>query len=156
MTPPFEKFIRRDWFGWLLSLDPGQTTGWALWYRPVEGKIELKASGQWYSFPMSKVVAELEGFLESKSIDLVVMEEYRIYNWKAKDHANSTVFTLRLIGALEYVLGMRGIGVIFQGAGQAKGFCTDEKLEDWGFWQIGERHARDAIRHGAYFWCSNA
>jgi hypothetical protein len=104
---------------------------------------------------MSKVVAELEGFLEGKQPDHVVMEEYRIYNWKAQDHANSTVYTLRLIGAMEYLLGTRSIGVTFQGAGQAKGFCTDEKLEDWGFWQIGERHARDAIRHGAYFWCSN-
>lgn len=38
-----------------------------------------------------------------------------------------------------------------QGAGIVKTFCNDEKLKGWGFWKVGERHARDAIRHGAYF-----
>ena len=34
---------------------------------------------------------------------------------------------------------------------KAKGFVTDAKLKEWGLWQDGLRHSRDAIRHGIYF-----
>jgi hypothetical protein len=39
----------------------------------------------------------------------------------------------------------------YQMATTAKTFVTDEKLKQWGFWQEGMRHSRDAIRHGLYF-----
>jgi hypothetical protein len=40
------------------------------------------------------------------------------------------------------------------GAGLAKGFATDDKLKAWGFWQPGQRHARDAIRHALNFYAT--
>jgi len=40
------------------------------------------------------------------------------------------------------------------GAGLAKTFANDDKLEAWGFWRKGQKHARDAIRHGIYFYCT--
>lgn len=40
---------------------------------------------------------------------------------------------------------------IKQMAVTAKNFCTDDKLKQWGFWQAGQKHARDSIRHGCYF-----
>ena len=156
MTPPFDRFVRRPWYGRMLSIDPGQTTGWALWERQNNENPQLVSAGQWYSFPKDKAIAEMEGFFESKQVSYVVLEEYRIYKWKTDMHANSDVFTLRLIGMFEYFLGIRGIPIRYQGAGMAKGFCTDEKLKDWNFWHEGQRHARDATRHGAYFWCTDS
>jgi hypothetical protein len=38
------------------------------------------------------------------------------------------------------------------GAGLAKTFATDDKLEAWGFWKRGQKHARDAIRHAVYWY----
>ena len=36
-------------------------------------------------------------------------------------------------------------------AQQAKGFVTDAKLKEWGMWDIGHKHARDACRHCVYY-----
>lgn len=38
------------------------------------------------------------------------------------------------------------------GAGLAKTFADDVKLAAWGFDAPGMRHAKDAIRHGCYFY----
>lgn len=43
------------------------------------------------------------------------------------------------------------ISIDYQMAVQAKGFVTDERLKEWGFWLPGMRHSRDAIRHGIYW-----
>ena len=46
---------------------------------------------------------------------------------------------------------MNNIPTHKQMASTAKTFATDKKLREWGFWERGMRHARDAIRHGCYF-----
>jgi len=38
-----------------------------------------------------------------------------------------------------------------QNAQTGKGFCTDDKLRQWGLYIPGIRHAMDAVRHGAHF-----
>lgn len=128
----------------LLCLDPGETTGWALFiYGTLVdcGQISSKTEG-W---------AEVEALFKETQPTEVVAENYRVYLHKLKQHTNSEVYTLRLIGVIDYLCWKLGIKLHYQMAATAKGFCKDSKLRQWGFWQEGERHARDAIRHGCYY-----
>jgi hypothetical protein len=45
----------------------------------------------------------------------------------------------------------KDINLYLQGAQQAKGFSKDDKLRAWGLYQVGKRHANDAIRHATYW-----
>lgn len=160
-TPAFEKFVRNPHKGTLITLDPGETTGWAVW-----DHNKLKGTGQLDTKTVQSSILMLDKWLDTKSdwdrIDMsdrhlypcyVVMEEYRVYSHLAQSHSHSTIHTARLIGAIEALLTLKGIRYEMCPAGLAKGFATDQKLEDWGMYQVGQRHARDAIRHGVYFLC---
>jgi len=163
--PPFEKFIKNPFQGRLITFDPGETTGWSIW-----DKQQLIDCGQLATFPVVDCVHMLHQWIEAKSTDFVTMgksgmlateaqvkvviEEYRVYAWKTDDHAHSDIHTARLIGCLETLLTLRGIRYQMTGAGLAKGFATDEKLKAWNLYRPGQRHARDAIRHGCYFYCT--
>lgn len=170
----------------LLCLDPGETTGWAVFERG-----ELTKLGQAPTVSIKTVGNSKKG---SKSVDWpvvndlfimttpthVVCEDYRIYAHKLERHTFSSVETLRLIGGIDMIChvgfswvekaGLAGgqgvsipksdlklmefyepIPISYQMAVQAKGFVTDEKLKQWGFWKDGMRHSRDAIRHGIYY-----
>lgn len=161
MTPPFEAFIKNPYKGRLITFDPGETTGWALWDNALlidcgqlpthRVKDSIKFLKRWID---DKTAFDPTKEWESRERDqrYAVMEEYRVYAHKTEDHAQNTMHTSRLIGALECLLTLRGIGYEMRGAGLAKKWATDEKLKDWGFYVKGERHARDAIRHGCYFY----
>lgn len=144
--PPFEKFIKNPFEEGLLTLDPGQTTGWAHWY-----DSGLSSYGQWNTFPVKDCIKMLDEQISSDVIQAVVMEEYRVYAHKTEDHAQNDMHTSRLIGAIECLCVLRGVPYRMQGAGIVKNWATDEKLKAWDMWIKGERHARDAIRHGIYF-----
>ena len=81
----------------------------------------------------------------------VVCEEYRVYGWRTRQHAWSELHTPQLIGALRAIAAQRGIPVVLQGAGLAKGFVSDAKLRAWGLYRSGMRHAMDAVRHACYY-----
>lgn len=148
----------------LLCLDPGETTGWALF---EDGKLT-----RWGQIPTVKneVIhwTTLNALFIDTWQDFVVCEDYRIYQHKLARHSFSPVLTLRLIGGIDLLCNLGwynfdGIDefdhsynkstcpIHYQMATTAKTFCTDERLKQWGFWQESMRHARDAIRHGCYF-----
>ncbi len=82
---------------------------------------------------------------------LVIIEDYRVYSWKAKEHSWSDMHTSRLIGAIETLCTFDSITPTKQMAGSVKGFCSDKRLREWGFWLTGQQHARDAVRHACYY-----
>lgn len=128
----------------LLCLDPGETTGWAVF---EEGK--LTAAGQARTIDGWEVIHQL--FVDIKPT-MVIFENYRVYAHKLERHSNSEVYTLRLVGVIEFISEMLfAIPHYNQMAQQAKGFTNDDKLKAWGFYSKGQRHSRDAIRHGCYF-----
>ena len=131
--------------GTILALDPGETTGWALFENQ-----NLVKSGQISTWPMKHAVSELSKLLLEDPTH-VVYEQYRVYSWKSDDHKWSNVPTLHIIGCIETLSILRGNSYSDQSAQVAKNFCTDEKLQRWDFYKTGERHARDAIRHGCYY-----
>jgi hypothetical protein len=127
----------------LVSLDPGGTTGWAYFSQGT-----LKHCGQFPGTPQN-----IEALLIHFKPNIVVSEKYIIYSHKLKEHAQSDVPTLRLIGALEYICHRLSLPLIQQTAQIGKGFCTDDKLKAWSVLQATtqKRHANDAIRHGLYY-----
>lgn len=85
----------------------------------------------------------------------VVIEDYRVYSWKAKDHKWNKLITSQLIGALQtQCIGYQIPTPYLRMAQVPKHQCTDSNLEMWGFKIPGKyRHARDAIRHAIYQLC---
>lgn len=136
--------------GTLLALDPGETTGWALFETNKYGQADLVKCGQQKTWPFDFAVGGLTTLLESKP-NSMVYETYHIYAWLLKEHEWSAVATLQIIGCAMTLCHHRNIPVWGQSASIAKTFCTDQKLRSWGFWQDGQKHARDAIRHGCYY-----
>jgi len=156
MTVQFTKFCKavndaknvKPFHGTLLSLDPGETTGWSV-FRSTD-IIALTHCGQKKTWPQEDMVKELTDLFNTFNPTIVVMEIYAVYEWKAQSHSWSEVPTLHVIGCIETLCIQRGIPFFFQSAQIAKAFCTDERLQEWGMYIKGQKHARDAIRHGTY------
>lgn len=151
--PPFERFVKNSYTGTLLTLDPGETTGFSLWHN-----AKLVQAAQLDTHEVKSCIEWLNEWVKitkARSPDdtfYVVIEEYRVYANKAESHAQSTMHTSRLIGAFECLFGLYGISYEFRLASFAKQWATDDKLKAWDLWKVGERHARDAIRHACYFY----
>lgn len=130
-----------------LCFDPGHTTGYAVF----EG-LDLVESGELVTKPIEQAVENIKAMFDKWQPNIVVMEDYRVYKWKTKHHGGSELLTTRVIGCIETFSVLNFVPfTIKQPAHTAKGFCTDPKLKEWGFYQVGLKHARDAIRHGCYF-----
>lgn len=139
------------WVGTLLSLDPGHTTGYALWLCDPDN-IQLLEAGQLSTWDKSDLSMDgLVKLMDTVKIKHAVFETYQIYEWKNADHSWSQVPTIQIIGATKILCQQKSITYSSQTAQVAKQFCTDQKLEQWRFYERGMRHARDAIRHGAYY-----
>lgn len=141
--------------GSLLCLDPGETTGW----------ISLECSGDYSNY---RVVGRIYGQIACNPIETagipnlvrlfeeakptkVVYEEYRVYSWKSATHSWAELHTPQFIGTIRTIASIRGIPVASHMAQQAKQFVTDDKLQDWDFYVKGQKHCRDATRHGLLY-----
>ena len=130
----------------ILSLDPGETTGWAVFENG-----ELLAAGQLDTSAIEQSAAVIQSLIKIHTPAIVVYEDYRVYGWKADAHSWAALHTPQLIGAIKTICSLLSIPTHTQMAQVAKQFCTDTKLKEWGMYQKGLKHARDAIRHGCYF-----
>ena len=131
--------------GNLLALDPGHTTGYAIF----KG-LRLVDFGQIDSSSVGGTFDRVLGLCKRYKIDAVVYEDYRVYRWRKDHHVGSELHTTRVIGAIESACYVESIPFTKRAAHIAKGFCTDERLQEWGLYHEGLKHANDAIRHGCY------
>lgn len=132
--------------GILIALDPGQTTGVAVF---EDGK--LKDQLQVKTWPLTECINNLKPIFDVHKPKRVVYEAYLVYEWKQEDHVWSQIPTVQVIGCIQTLLILADIPHFTQTAQVAKQFVTDQRLEEWGMWFTGIKHARDAIRHGLYF-----
>lgn len=133
----------------LLCLDPGETTGYAVFSGTSLVQVGQSPTYQGGWWEIHNLFAKIEP-------THVVYENYRVYAHKLERHSYSEVYTLRLIGVIEYLCTVNyNIPFYNQMALEAKGFCTDDRLKDWGFYKEGLKHGRDAIRHGVHFLLHN-
>jgi len=132
----------------ILSFDPGHTTGWAYFQGTslMEcGQIETKA--------IESAVPQIGKLFLKTNPGIVIAEDYRVYKWKRDEHIGSDLLTSRIIGCIETIIALQlnPPFLVKQGANVGKSFCSDDKLKAWGFFRPTQRHAMDAIRHGAHF-----
>ncbi|MBT9167368.1 MAG: hypothetical protein DDT19_00697 [Syntrophomonadaceae bacterium] len=126
----------------LLVIDPGETTGIAIFDRgQIESVKQLTGAGP-------AMIQELNEFFRLWPTHVVV-EDYKVYAHKTKEHTWSSLFTPKLIGAIEALCTLQGLQPVMQMA-SCKRFVTNDKLRAWNMYVTGP-HARDAIRHGCYF-----
>ena len=131
----------------VLCIDPGHTTGIARFMDSGELLSVDQVDTSDPNEPNDTLLHDIRDWA-----DLIVMEEYRVYTWRAKHHGGSDLLTSRVIGGIELFNSIgRRVPLIKQPAHVAKGFVKDRKLEEWGFYQRGKKHANDAVRHGCYF-----
>lgn len=124
-----------------LALDPGRTTGFAFYYG-----LKLLQYGH-VQGRYDSVTTLLSTLLPT----VVVAEDFRLYEDKAKDQAWNTMDTSRLLGMIEYwCLQISPRPIYMPGAGERK-FVSDAMLKEWSMWQTTHPHAREATRHGCKY-----
>lgn len=130
----------------LVGIDPGETTGFA-YHLPWDKGFTAHLA----QIPTGEINSGMDNIEEAWPVTdiptVAVIEDYRIYGWKADSHKWAGLHTPKLIGALEYWCYKRRIPVIYQMAQEAKAWATDEKLKSWELYHAGMKHARDALRH---------
>lgn len=133
----------------LLAIDPGKMTGWSeLSYTSdsftVHTSAELTVTEVWDIF-----VNALDDH-EAEKPDVIVIEDFRITTGTGK--LGSPDWSLRLIGAVEYIGYKYDIPVVKQMPSNAKAFSTNEKLRAVGMWHKGGAgHANDSLRHAMLY-----
>lgn len=124
----------------IVALDPGKTTGWAV-YHCITGLMQFgETAGRFAVYSWVRELAE-KG----------VSPEVVIENWTVRPdtHKMSTqVDPHRIIGYVEGLCEANGWPFTTQMPGEAKSFATDSKLKALG-WEATTKggHARDAARH---------
>lgn len=136
--------------GTLLALDPGETCGVAAFGCTLD-EATLVHAGQIKTWPLKDGVESFTKLLNDIKPNIVVFESYQVYEWKSDTHSWSQIPTVQVIGMIQTLLIQQNIPYYTQTAQVAKNFVKDEKLEQWGYWLKGLKHARDAIRHSCYF-----
>lgn len=131
----------------IIALDPGGTTGWALWEQHLA--IHGTAKDVWNVGQMgpedhhSDLYAHLERCHTHEFT--VVCESFEFRQNRQRDNIN--LMSREYIGVTKLFGQERSTPVVFQTAARAKGFVTDQKLKAMGLWWPGNKHAMDAMRH---------
>lgn len=141
----------RRFNGKLLALDPGETTGYAVFECSSTSRPLVSESGHLFSNPVEKGIDALGELINRTKPNYIVCEDYKIYGWKSASHSWSELHTPQLIGCIRMFAYTLKIPFRKEMAQEPKGFVTDDKLRAWGLYIKGKKHARDAIRHGIFF-----
>jgi hypothetical protein len=143
-----------------ISLDPGESTGYAVWEGLEPGAPPLEAGTASLRDVVAAAGADLNPFREETREPLealfdgwrlLVVEDWALYPWELENLAWDKCRTARGIGALEYIAWTSGRDITLQPASikeaaeraGAEEFFLSPREEN--------RHANDAIRHGVYF-----
>ena len=124
----------------IMAIDPGPSTGLALW----------DTDGAPYATTLQR--AEAEDFIVERldrdrpTVDVVVIEKFIISQATAKKSRDGAV-SIELIGLTRYLTRVAEVPLVEQPPSDAKMFSTDEKLKRIGWYVPGPDHARDALRH---------
>ena len=130
----------------LWALDPGLTTGFSFFQ---EGELFGHGTINWKE-PTAGFY-HLTALIKNNFPNVVVCEDYRLYANRVNAQLGSQIPTIKIIGAIEILCSRNEIPLFKMMASQAKGFATDEKLKEWGYYKKVNRHSRDSIRVGCHW-----
>lgn len=127
--------------GTIMALDPGVTTGAALW--TPEGTLFA-----WQIFSPEKPFSKIWKDLTYYRPETLVVESF---NYQRRDKVDLS--PMAVIGCIHTwnQVASPASKVVHQSPAQAKVFWTDDKLKKMVEWQVGEPHANDAKRHLFYY-----
>lgn len=133
---------------YLLSLDPGGTTGWAV-YNPLIGDVQCGQLGpDKHHLELATFINDLfiETMDENKVLQ-IICESFEFRNSVNKDKIE--LISREYIGVVELFSQQFSIPVEYQMASHAKTFIGDVKLKRMGWYDetVGLTHTRDALRH---------
>lgn len=128
----------------ILAIDPGLATG--VMYGTVDNYEH-----NIISFP--EIYSYLDNLISSVKFDVVVVENFLISNQTSKK--TQATWSLRIIGAVEYICFREGVEMVLQTPSEAKNFITDKRLREFNMWFKGEGHDRDAARHFLLWYFKN-
>lgn len=134
------------------AIDPGESVGIARTYEHPATYDTLDLS-HYYAATTVQIGTFEEQFersIQTERVDLIIVEEYRIYPDKAQMHIGQPLITAELIGAIKWMAKRQDIPLVEQPAGIKA--TTAAVLKGRGFKSIGNTlHARDAEKHLWYY-----
>ena len=129
----------------ILSLDPGESTGWVL--GTEEKAIRGGTCGRNHE--------EVAQLIKDEKPDIIVLERFNLYPGMAKSLAWNSFYPCEVIGVIKYIAMRVNIKIVEQ-APSVKKYAGDiQKYDDWHF--IKDRcpkvteHTKDAYQHYRYF-----
>lgn len=122
----------------VLAVDPGGTTGWALW-RDGDQVPQVGQDPPLAFLDRTWDLVRTSGGLE------VVCERYVVTAGTLKKSRQYDA--LEQIGALRWMCHHLGHPFELQDAADAEVFAPSERLKLLGWWTVGQEHARSATRH---------
>jgi len=129
----------------VLAIDPGVTTGFALFQFP-----HLRGHAQFRSTLVPSAARRVRLVIDKYQPQHIVVEEYVIYPWMVRQQSWSSLHTVRLIGAIELIAADLKLPLTKQQALKAKNI-KDKSLKQWNLYKPGKPHANDAIRHAVAY-----
>ena len=118
----------------ILAVDPGGTTGWALFY---DGELFMcdEAIG-WYDIT----------FMLNRTLDVIVYEDFVLFPHKAAVQIGSKMPAVSVIGVLQYTATLKDIQIVAQPASIKNVAKKKFDLSDF-----KSEHIKDATLHGLYY-----
>jgi len=135
----------RDIVKCILSLDPGETTGFVI----VE-KRPLNDPEDMPKVIMSGILSRWRGvrnLIKETEPEELIVEQFRLYPNKAREQSYSIMIAARVIGAIECIAEDYGLSMIEQAALVGRRVELTQAVRD----QIRNRHALDAMAHAVAF-----
>ena len=140
--------ITSEYKGIILAIDPGETSGLVVFDYP-----SVKLSKQMKSLEIPKVCNTIQKLINKYKPTIIVIEDYLVYPWKATQQSWSSLYTVRLIGAVELLAYQNKLKLVKQKAQIGKRI-KNKHLKKWNLFKPRSPHANDALRH-AVMYCLN-
>jgi hypothetical protein len=138
----------------VIALDPGETTGWALYRGDAAEGTSKFTCGQIGPYEHHNELDILLGHMQGEGEYTIVCERFEYRN---NSRAGLNLMSREYIGvAKRFVQERREVEYVMQSAAQAKGFVQDRHIKKLGLWSPGDKHAMDAYRHLLYYLVNTA
>lgn len=122
----------------ILALDPGGTTGWAIFSDDTIYGGQL--AGQHHY--------DLYLLMRDRDPNVIV---YETFEYRNKSRSGLVLDSKEYIGIIKLYAEINEVDIKAQTPAQAKGFVTDDKLKKLKLYQPGMPHLNDAMRHLIYY-----
>lgn len=127
----------------VLGVDPGKTTGWAVYDSATGGIVDVGQLDR-EAF-VDYLVPRLEDLAKPK-LD-IACERFVIAGGTVEKSHTDENWSIEQVGILRHWARRYGHEFTLQGAGDAKKFADNDRLKAIGWHRPGKVHANDALRH---------